>query len=76
MDSSEVNADLSKYIDHEVEKLAEANSFSQELERAVKKALGNQAGGTFLWVSLMINELENTPKYGVVGKLNLLPKGA
>ncbi|KAH6980503.1 hypothetical protein EDB80DRAFT_258923 [Ilyonectria destructans] len=75
MDSSEVNADLSDYINLRVEDLAQRNKYSQSLEAKVKEALKSQAGGTFLWVSLMINELESTPAYDVEGKLKDLPKG-
>ncbi|KAK7398580.1 hypothetical protein QQX98_012036, partial [Neonectria punicea] len=75
MDSSEVNADLSEYINLRVEDLAQRKKYSQSLEATVKEALESQAGGTFLWVSLMTNELESTPKYEVAGKLKDLPKG-
>ncbi|RYP39454.1 hypothetical protein DL767_002188 [Monosporascus sp. MG133] len=75
MDSSEVNADLSDYINHKVKDLAQRKKYSQSLGANVKEALESQAGGTFLWVSLMINELESTPRYEVAGKLKDLPKG-
>ncbi|KAH7159349.1 hypothetical protein DER46DRAFT_702396, partial [Fusarium sp. MPI-SDFR-AT-0072] len=75
MDSSEVNADLFDYVTLKVEDLAQRKKYSQSLKAEAKKALKSQAGGTFLWVSLMINELESTPNYGVAGKLKGLPKG-
>ncbi|EXA31563.1 hypothetical protein FOVG_17184 [Fusarium oxysporum f. sp. pisi HDV247] len=75
MDSSEVNADLSDYIILRVDDLSQRRKYGESLKAKVKKALEIQAGGTFLWVSLMINELESTPKYEVAGKLKDLPKG-
>ncbi|RYC81153.1 hypothetical protein BFJ63_vAg15952 [Fusarium oxysporum f. sp. narcissi] len=75
MDSSEVNADLSDYISLKAEDLAHRKKYSQSLGAKVKKALISEAGGTFLWVSLMINELESIPNYEVERKLKDLPKG-
>ncbi|KAH7462318.1 hypothetical protein FOMA001_g18690 [Fusarium oxysporum f. sp. matthiolae] len=75
MDSGEVNADLSDYINHKSEDLAQRKKYSQSLGAKVKKALVGEAGGTFLWVSLMINELGSIPNYEVERKLKDLPKG-
>ncbi|KAM6506306.1 hypothetical protein FSOLCH5_013296 [Fusarium solani] len=75
MDSSEVNADLSDYINLRVEDLAKRKKYSQSLEANAKEALKSQAGGTFLWVSLMVKELECTLNYEVEGRLKDLPKG-
>ncbi|PCD22178.1 hypothetical protein AU210_015976 [Fusarium oxysporum f. sp. radicis-cucumerinum] len=75
MDSSEVNADLSDYINFKGEDLAQRKGYSQNLKEDVKAALESRAGGTFLWVSLMINELESTPNYEVADKLKDLPEG-
>ncbi|OJD12205.1 hypothetical protein AJ78_07164 [Emergomyces pasteurianus Ep9510] len=49
MDSSNVNADLSAYIDVEVEELAQRRHYSKGLKDGVKQALAARAGGTFLW---------------------------
>ncbi|EXL63975.1 hypothetical protein FOPG_19755 [Fusarium oxysporum f. sp. conglutinans race 2 54008] len=75
MDSREVNTDLSDYINLKCEDLAQRKEYSQILKEDVKEALESRAGGTFLWVSLMINELESTPKYEVANKLKDLPAG-
>ncbi|KAG6977871.1 Vegetative incompatibility protein HET-E-1 [Fusarium oxysporum f. sp. conglutinans] len=75
MDSGEVNADLSDYINLKSEDLAQRKKYSQSLGAKVKKALVGEAGGTFLWVSLMINELGSIPNYEVERKLKDLPKG-
>ncbi|KAF9774761.1 hypothetical protein IL306_007206, partial [Fusarium sp. DS 682] len=75
MNSSEVNADLSDYITLKGEELAQRKEYSQSLKADVKEALKSRAGGTFLWVSFMINELESTPNYEVADKLKDLPEG-
>ncbi|KAK7582900.1 hypothetical protein V3481_012196 [Fusarium oxysporum f. sp. vasinfectum] len=75
MDSSEVNADLSDYISLKSEDLVQRKEYSQSLKADVKEALKSRAGGTFLWVSLMPNELESTPNCEVADKLKHLPEG-
>ncbi|KAF7552936.1 hypothetical protein G7Z17_g3962 [Cylindrodendrum hubeiense] len=75
LDSSEVNIDLFEYIKLKVEDLARRNGYPGILEANVKEALETQAGGSFLWVSLMIKELESKLAYEVAGKLKDLPRG-
>lgn len=48
MDSSEANADLSDYINVEVDELAQRRHHSKGLKDDVKQALAGRAGGTFL----------------------------
>ncbi|KPM42707.1 hypothetical protein AK830_g3870 [Neonectria ditissima] len=75
VDSSSVNADLSDYINVSVDELARRKRYSATLKEEVKQALRGQAGGTFLWVSLMLSELKSTPKYEVSRRLQHLPQG-
>ncbi|KAJ5885029.1 hypothetical protein N7495_009539 [Penicillium taxi] len=74
-DSAEVSGDLSEYVDFKVAELAMRRNYSSTLKYDVAKALKSRAGGTFLWVSLMLSELKNTPNYDVPDKLNTLPEG-
>ncbi|KAK7425569.1 hypothetical protein QQZ08_008010 [Neonectria magnoliae] len=75
IDSSSVNADLSDYIEVNVDDLARRKRYSSALKEEVKNALRGKAGGTFLWVSLMLAELKNTLKYDVSRRLKHLPQG-
>ena len=74
MDLGKVNNDLSEYIDDRVKELAIMRTYG-DLQKDVKIALMGQAGGTFLWVSLMLDELKETPTHEVRDKLKNLPKG-
>jgi ankyrin repeat protein len=74
LDSGEVNTDLFEYIDFKVAELATRRNYSSTLKYDVVNALKSRAGGTFLWVSLMISELKDTPIYDVPAKLNSLPE--
>ncbi|KAJ5753768.1 uncharacterized protein N7511_007921 [Penicillium nucicola] len=75
LNSRVVNTDLIEYIDHEVEELAKRRNYISTLKYDVAEALKRRAEGTFLWVSLMLSELKNTPNYEVPDKLNSLPEG-
>ncbi|KFZ13980.1 hypothetical protein V501_03452 [Pseudogymnoascus sp. VKM F-4519 (FW-2642)] len=75
MNSTSVNYDLSIYIDSEVDRLAKRKRYSPKLKEMVEDALKNEADGTFLWVSLMVADLEKEHNYNVKDKLKLLPKG-
>ena len=75
MDSTKVNADLSRYIDHKAGELARTKNYSTLLENDVKKVLKSQATGTFLWVSLMLKKLKSIPNSDVRDTLKDLPEG-
>ncbi|OBT96330.1 hypothetical protein VE01_05778 [Pseudogymnoascus verrucosus] len=75
MNSTSVNYDLSMYIDSEVDRLAKRKGYTPELKQMVENALKNEAEGTFLWVSLMVADLEKEHRYNVKDKLKQLPKG-
>jgi ankyrin repeat protein len=74
IDSAAVNADLVRYIDFRVDEHADYQQRGYP-KKDVKKALKEGSGGTFLWVSLMIADLKQTPMHKVMAKLqNPLPK--
>ena len=75
MNSTNVNSDLSMYISSEVDRLSKRKKYTPKLKEMVEDALNNESEGTFLWVSLMVADLEKEPKYNVKHKLESLPKG-
>lgn len=75
MNSTSVNDSLSMYINSAVDQLAKRKGYRPDLKEMVADALKNEAEGTFLWVSLMVDDLEKEPKYNVKRKLQSLPKG-
>lgn len=77
MDSAEINDDLSEYIDIRVNEMTDldGNEYPPLLRKKVRVALKDKAGGTFLWVSLMLAELGSVLMSEVEEKLNDLPRG-
>jgi hypothetical protein len=75
MDSAKINSDLTLYIDEKVNQLARNRKYSASLKNEVRSALVNRSGGTFLWVSLVIQDLAKTTVTRLVKeKLRSLPK--
>ena len=76
MNSTSVNNDLSNYIDSEVDRLAKRKKYTPRVKERVAAVLKKEANGTFLWVSLMIADLDKEPHMSnVESKLKRLPKG-
>jgi hypothetical protein len=77
MDSGLINTDLSEYIGFKVSRLADDRHppYTSALKKEVEKALKDGAGGTFLWASLMLADLEQTDMDEVRDKLKNLPQG-
>lgn len=77
MDSAEINDDLSEYIDNRVNEMTDfdGNGYPPLLQKKVRSALKDKAGGTFLWVSLMLAELGSVLMSEVEEKLKDLPRG-
>jgi len=75
MDSADINNDLSEYIDVKVDCLADRKSYTEEEKEMVRNALKRGVGGTFLWVSLMIDDLEEVLRHNVEETLKSLPHG-
>ena len=74
IDSANVNADLSKFIQVKVEDLSRKKGYSPDLSKKVQDRLMAKAGGTFLWVSLVLVDLEKSGKFQVEKKLQSIPK--
>ena len=57
VDSGRVNDDLSKFISVRVDELSTTNEYGPEQKNMIKSALTEKAGGTFLYVSLVLQDL-------------------
>lgn len=77
VDSAKVNDDLSRFIDIKVDELAKKKKrFPAKLVEDIRNMLQQQAGGTFLWVSLALEDIASaTTAKRAREKLEGLPKG-
>ena len=77
IDSAKVNNDLSNFINIRVDDLAKKKKrFPPKLIEDIRNVLQQQAGGTFLWVSLALEDIASaTTSKRAREKLEGLPKG-
>lgn len=69
--------DIQKYVRHKVDEIAKKKGLPEDLKQHARQALEGGASGMFLWVSLILDELENfkgTSNDAILQKLNTLPK--
>ena len=68
VDSGKVNHDLSKFIVVKVNELSKRKKYTEKLKEDIKHALTTKAGGTFLYVSLVLDDLNKTNVQSLVRK--------
>ena len=66
VDSGKVNNDLSKFIDVRVDELSSTNEYNPAQKNLIKNALIEKAGGTFLYVSLVVQDLAEAETFSEV----------
>ena len=60
VDSGRVNHDLHKFINVRVDELSRMKGYKSALKEKIRSALTEKAGGTFLYVSLILHDLKRT----------------
>ena len=74
IDSGRVNVDLTKFIDIKVNELSTQKKYSSKQSQMIKRKLTEKAGGTFLYVSLVLDDLKKVKLHSqVIQKLQDLP---
>ncbi len=68
IDSGRVNDDLSKFIDVKVDELSIRKGYQPKQKDMIKHALTEKAGGTFLYISLVVQDLAKTKTFSQVSK--------
>jgi hypothetical protein len=77
IDSADINNDLSQYIEVKVNGLTgpSGDDYPPSLREDVRDFLKKEAGGTFLWVSIMVAELCGVVMHEVKKTITNLPHG-
>jgi len=74
IDSGKINADLFEYIRTKVDELSTRKRYPSILKFDIQNALSEKAGGTFLWVSLVLEDISKAAVLSQVRKrLQSLP---
>ena len=70
-----VSAAVSTYIEHKTRQLAGQKNYDTRTREAVLQYLVSNANDTFLWVSLVYENLKNVPRWKTLMRLNEFPPG-
>ena len=74
VDSGKVKSDLSRFIDNKVNELATKKGYEPQQKERIKRTLTEKAGGTFLYVSLVLHDLQKANRFrNAQQKLRELP---
>ena len=73
VDSGKVNIDLSKFINVKVAILSRKKKYMPELKEEIQRTLEDKAEGTFLYVSMVLDDLAKANPFQVKQKLKDLP---
>jgi ankyrin repeat protein len=72
-DEANINHDIRLFVKKQVKPLAERRGYTTHQRETVIKTLVEKANGMFLWVSLIIDDLERTPICNIERRLQELP---
>lgn len=72
-EGSNIEADITRFISQKVDEMQETCHYNSELKERVRTKLESGADGMFLWVSLVVQELLDTPIHLVSEALETTP---
>jgi hypothetical protein len=75
LNADSISTAVGIYIQHKTQELAKLKNYNDEIQKAVLYHLASNANDTFLWVALVCQNLENTPRRKTLAKLNAFPPG-
>jgi hypothetical protein len=75
LNAQSISAAVESFIQHKVAKLAEQKRYDDRTRTAVLEYLGQNSQDTFLWVSLVVQNLEGVQNRNVIRRLHAIPPG-
>ncbi|KAL7920860.1 hypothetical protein ACQKWADRAFT_152275 [Trichoderma austrokoningii] len=75
LNENSISAAVQTYIHYKVNLLAEENSYDDEIREHTQRYLISNANGTFLWVALVCQNLEDVQSWNVLEELETYPPG-
>jgi hypothetical protein len=75
LNAESIAAAVDVFIEQKVDQLAQEKQYEEDLRHTVLQHLKSNANDTFLWVSLVCQELEKTEKWNVHERLTEFPPG-
>ncbi|KAH6702780.1 WD40-repeat-containing domain protein [Leptodontidium sp. MPI-SDFR-AT-0119] len=75
LNQDSISTAVSTYIEHKVGKLAKRKNYNAKLENSVREYLSLNADATFLWVALVLKELEAIERRIALERVKMFPPG-
>jgi hypothetical protein len=75
LNAESISAGVSVFIQHKVSQLAQQKNYDKEVQGMVVERLMSNANDTYLWVSLVCQDLQATARRNVLKKLDSFPPG-
>jgi len=75
LNKDSIAAAVSTYIEHKVGDLAKRKKYNRKLENSVRDHLSLNADATFLWVALVLQELETIDRRHTLKRVGAFPPG-
>jgi hypothetical protein len=75
LNQDSISAAVSTYIEYKVGELAKRKKYTAKLEKSVREYLSLNADATFLWVALVLKELETIERRIALQRVKMFPPG-
>jgi hypothetical protein len=75
LNQDSISAAVGTYIEHKVGELAKRKKYDAKLKKSVREHLSLNADATFLWVALVLKELETIDRRTALERLKMFPPG-
>ena len=75
LNAQSVSEAVSTFVEHKVLELARQKKYNEKTRAGVSSYLSKNANGTFLWVALVCQQLEKTPRWDALATVVKFPPG-
>ncbi|PVH67963.1 WD40 repeat-like protein, partial [Cadophora sp. DSE1049] len=75
LNKDSISAAVSTYIEHKVGELAKRKNYTAKSEKSMREYLSLNADATFLWVALVLKELETIGRRFALERVKMFPPG-
>jgi len=75
LNQDSISAAVSTYIEHKVAGLAKRKKYAAKVKSSVQEYLSLNADATFLWVALVLKELETIERRNALERVKMFPPG-
>lgn len=75
LNEASVSKAVSKFIQHKAHNIAKVKKYTDETRDTICRYLSSNSQGTFLWVALVCQDLDRTPHWRALKKLEMFPPG-